>query len=306
MKPGLSRAVAPLALLTTVTALVIALPVAAQADGGTAGCQDHRVDVQPGPSRRASTSRSRTSARRPSASPAGRSTTTARRRARCPWTASARSPPASPRSSPSPRMRRSAASGALGAEVKILAGNTTNLGRADEINIFNGPDAVANLVDRLTYNDQGTGTVKGPRTQGVAGIPMTEAALGANDASQWQLSVVGDVEGSRASTAGDIGSPGSEPVRRRRRRPPRLDAASTSTRSRPTTAPRRSATRSSCTTAAPRTSASRAGCRSTAVPPARRPRSRRSSPTAPRRRSSRRTASCTSPRPRASAAAATA
>lgn len=97
---------------------------------------------------------------------------------------------------------------ALGADAKILAGNTTNLGRADEINIFDGPDAVANLVDRLTYNDAGTGTVKGPRTQGVAGIPTTAAALGANDASQWQLSVVGDAEGSKASTTGDIGSPG--------------------------------------------------------------------------------------------------
>ncbi|WP_419817373.1 carbohydrate-binding protein [Glaciibacter flavus] len=96
----------------------------------------------------------------------------------------------------------------LGADVKILAGNTTNLGRADEINLFNGPDAVANLAVRLTYNDQGTGTVRGPRTQGVAGIPKTDAALGANDASQWQLSAVGDAEGSRTSTAGDIGSPG--------------------------------------------------------------------------------------------------
>ncbi|WP_285115979.1 lamin tail domain-containing protein [Leifsonia sp. fls2-241-R2A-40a] len=96
----------------------------------------------------------------------------------------------------------------LGADAKILAGNTTNLGRADEINIFNGPDAVTNLVDRLTYNDQGTGTAKGPRTQGVSGVPATQAALGANDASQWQLSAVGDAEGSRASSAGDIGSPG--------------------------------------------------------------------------------------------------
>ncbi len=96
----------------------------------------------------------------------------------------------------------------LASDVKILAGNVTNLGRADEINIFSGPDAVANLVDRLTYSDQGTGTVKGPRTQGVAGIPITAAALGANDASQWQLATVGDAEGSAASTVGDLGSPG--------------------------------------------------------------------------------------------------
>lgn len=97
---------------------------------------------------------------------------------------------------------------ALGADVKILAGNITNLGRADEINIFDGPDAVANLVDRLTYNDQGTGTVKGPRTQGAAGIPISAGALGTNDASQWQFAVVGDAEASRTAAPGDIGSPG--------------------------------------------------------------------------------------------------
>ncbi|GIT81576.1 hypothetical protein LLS1_32450 [Leifsonia sp. LS1] len=96
----------------------------------------------------------------------------------------------------------------LDASVKILAGNTIGLGRADEINLFSGPDAVANLVDRLTYNDQGTGAVKGPRTQGISGIPKTEAALGANDASQWQLSAEGDSEASWKSTTGDIGSPG--------------------------------------------------------------------------------------------------
>nr|WP_236778795.1 lamin tail domain-containing protein [Agromyces seonyuensis] len=93
----------------------------------------------------------------------------------------------------------------LGADVKVLAGNTTNLGRADEINLFDGADPVANLVDRLAYGDN---TVGGPRTQGVAGIPKTEAALGANDATQWQLSVAGDAEGTWASTAGDLGSPG--------------------------------------------------------------------------------------------------
>jgi LPXTG-motif cell wall-anchored protein len=96
----------------------------------------------------------------------------------------------------------------LGAGVKILAGNAVNLGRSDEINLFDGPDATANLVDRLTYNDAGTGTVKGPRTAGTSGVPTTAAALGANDATQWQLSAVGDSEASWASTGGDIGSPG--------------------------------------------------------------------------------------------------
>jgi len=95
----------------------------------------------------------------------------------------------------------------LGAGVKILAGNSTNLGRADEINIFGGPDA-ADLVDRLTYNDQGTGTVRSPRTQGISGEPTSGAALGANDASQWQFSAVGDADKAWASSTGDIGSPG--------------------------------------------------------------------------------------------------
>jgi len=92
----------------------------------------------------------------------------------------------------------------LDAGVKILEGNTVGLGRADEINLFDGTE----LADRLTYDDQGTGAVKGPRTQGVSGVPKTEAALGANEAAQWRLSAVGDDEGSWASTGGDIGSPG--------------------------------------------------------------------------------------------------
>ena len=49
---------------------------------------------------------------------------------------------------------------------------------------------------------------QGPEDTGTSGIPKTAAALGANDASQWQLSAVGDAETSWASTTGDIGSPG--------------------------------------------------------------------------------------------------
>ncbi|RDV45148.1 hypothetical protein DOE76_07690 [Leifsonia sp. ku-ls] len=96
----------------------------------------------------------------------------------------------------------------LGAGVKVLGDNTVTLQRSDEINLFDGPDAVANLVDRLTFNDAGTGTVKGPRTQGRSGVPITAAALGANDASQWQLSAVADDESSQVSATGDVGSPG--------------------------------------------------------------------------------------------------
>jgi len=96
----------------------------------------------------------------------------------------------------------------LGAGVKVLGGNTAGLGRADELNLYDGTDPVANLVDRLAYDDAGTGSVKGPRTQGRSGVPTAAGALGANDASQWQLSAVGDAEASWASASGDIGSPG--------------------------------------------------------------------------------------------------
>lgn len=99
----------------------------------------------------------------------------------------------------------------LTASVKVIGGNTNNLGRSDEINLY---DQTGTLVDELTYNDQGTGTVKGPRTQGTSGRPSSLLAIGANTASAWVLSTVGDVEGSYLSlaagamAAGDLGNPG--------------------------------------------------------------------------------------------------
>ncbi len=45
----------------------------------------------------------------------------------------------------------------------ILQNNSVNLGRNDEINIYNASDV---RVDQLTYNDQGSGDVDGPRTEG--------------------------------------------------------------------------------------------------------------------------------------------
>jgi predicted extracellular nuclease len=88
--------------------------------------------------------------------------------------------------------------------VKVQGGNTANLGRSDEINIY---DAANVLVDRLTYGDQ---TIAGSiRTQNASGIPKTLGALGANDALQWQLAVAGDAFGSVAGAAGNAGSPGS-------------------------------------------------------------------------------------------------
>jgi predicted extracellular nuclease len=89
----------------------------------------------------------------------------------------------------------------------IGSNNNSQLGRSDEINLYN---ADGNLVDTLTYNDQGTGNVKGPRTQNVSGnIPLI--ALGTNNASAAVASVVNDVYHSR-SAGGDVGNPGSYPV----------------------------------------------------------------------------------------------
>jgi hypothetical protein len=87
--------------------------------------------------------------------------------------------------------------------LKIVGGSTQNLSRGDEINIYDG----TTLADRLTYDDQGTGNPDGPRTQGISGNP-TLAALGANNASLWVLSSVGDAYGSVASVSGDIANPG--------------------------------------------------------------------------------------------------
>ncbi|MBP6097361.1 MAG: lamin tail domain-containing protein [Methyloversatilis sp.] len=91
----------------------------------------------------------------------------------------------------------------LANDVKVLGGYTNNIGRADEINLFDGSGA---LVDRLTYGDNAA--AGGPRTQNVSGRAITAAALGANDAKQWMLSSVGDAEGSYASLSLDVGSPG--------------------------------------------------------------------------------------------------
>ncbi len=94
----------------------------------------------------------------------------------------------------------------LPASVKVLGGNTYNLGRNDEINIF---DAANALADRLTYGDQSfLGT---PRTQYKScNIPATDYGFTTAQTS-WVLATVGDAYGSWASTGGDIGSPGRIP-----------------------------------------------------------------------------------------------
>lgn len=87
--------------------------------------------------------------------------------------------------------------------IAVIGGSTNNLGRNDEINLYDNGGV---LIDRLTFGDQNIpGTI---RTQNVSGVPSTPAALGANNVAQWQLSAVGDSFGSRRSTGNDLGSPG--------------------------------------------------------------------------------------------------
>jgi len=86
--------------------------------------------------------------------------------------------------------------------VKVIGGNTNNLGRDDEINLY---DASGQQIDRLTYGDDTA--LGGVRTNGFSGW-VNAAGLGNNIAADWTLSIVGDGEGSYASTGGDIGSPG--------------------------------------------------------------------------------------------------
>lgn len=85
---------------------------------------------------------------------------------------------------------------------KVIGGNTNNLGRDDEINLYDDSHA---LVDRLTYGDDTA--LGGPRANGASAWPSA-AGLGANLITDWTLSTLGDAEGSLASAGGDIGSPG--------------------------------------------------------------------------------------------------
>lgn len=95
----------------------------------------------------------------------------------------------------------------LSAAVKIAGGNANNLGRGDEINIY---DAANALVDRLTYGDQ---TIAGSiRTQLFSGNPNSAAALGVNNVLLWSLSATGDAFGSTTSVAGEVGNPGTYPI----------------------------------------------------------------------------------------------
>lgn len=96
------------------------------------------------------------------------------------------------------------ASWALAGAVKVLGGYTNNIGRSDEINLF---DASGSLVDRLAYGDQ---VYPGsPRAQYASATPVSVAALASATANaSWSLASGGDAYGSIVTAAGDVGNPG--------------------------------------------------------------------------------------------------
>ncbi|MBX3394617.1 MAG: lamin tail domain-containing protein [Phycisphaerae bacterium] len=86
--------------------------------------------------------------------------------------------------------------------VTVVGPHSNNLGRNDEINLY---DAGGLLVDRLTYGDQNfPGTI---RTAGISGWTCLQN-LGENNVYGWQLSLVGDQQGSYNAASGDRGNPG--------------------------------------------------------------------------------------------------
>lgn len=90
----------------------------------------------------------------------------------------------------------------LGPAVKIIGGNSANLGRNDEINLF---DQGGVLVDRLTFGDQ---TFPGsPRANGQTAWPCAQA-VGTNNILSWRLSRIPDAQNSYLSTSFDTGNPG--------------------------------------------------------------------------------------------------
>ena len=90
---------------------------------------------------------------------------------------------------------------------RVAASNTANLGRNDEINIFNGDT----LADRLTYGDQTfAGTIRTARARRAFRRRASRSAP--TTSACGSFSAVGDGLGSKASARGDIGSPGTTPL----------------------------------------------------------------------------------------------
>jgi predicted extracellular nuclease len=92
----------------------------------------------------------------------------------------------------------------LGSDVRVVGNNSTNLGRADEINLY---DAGHQLVDRLTYSDDDIdGSI---RAQNISGNPLSLDVLGTNNVLAWIFASVGDEYGSHIDINNvDLGNPG--------------------------------------------------------------------------------------------------
>ncbi len=88
----------------------------------------------------------------------------------------------------------------LSGTVKVVGGNTINIGKADEINLYDNSGA---LVDRLTYGQLHCA----PDAEGGSAYPCS-AAIGNNDILEWRKAHIGDTQGSHASLVGDLGNPG--------------------------------------------------------------------------------------------------
>ena len=87
--------------------------------------------------------------------------------------------------------------------VCIIGSNTANLGRNDEINLF---DAGGNLVDRLTYGDENfPGTIRTLNRS--CNIPASDYYYMTAQTS-WLLATENDSFESKVSTRGEMGSPG--------------------------------------------------------------------------------------------------
>jgi predicted extracellular nuclease len=90
--------------------------------------------------------------------------------------------------------------------VDIIGELTANLGRNDQINLYDSGDV---LVDQLSYGDEDyPGT---PRTQNAScNIPAADYGYTVAQ-TDWVLATVGDSFGSWTSAGGDIASPGQVP-----------------------------------------------------------------------------------------------
>lgn len=95
----------------------------------------------------------------------------------------------------------------LAPTVKVIGGNVRNLGRQDQINLY---DNLGALVDSLTYGDPGSSpSMPGVRTQNKScTIPVADLGL-TSSSSSWTLAAVGDAYGSKkAVSSADIANPG--------------------------------------------------------------------------------------------------